>query len=65
MKSNFTIKRLLNYLNTINSKVLITYIDSQTGIITLSNDRQFNINELVEIQDIEKYLEKKESVNNN
>jgi hypothetical protein len=56
MKINATLKCLLDYLNDIESKIMIEHFDRETGTIKLSNNNEFNIDDLQEARDIEAYL---------
>ena len=52
----FTLKRLMDHLNDINSLICIVNVDTETGVITLSNNNSFNVNDLNEPKDVEQYI---------
>ena len=56
MKNNATLKNLLDYLNDIESKIMIEHFDRDSGTIQLSNNKTVNIDDLKEAKDIEAYL---------
>jgi len=56
MKNNATLKCLLDYLNDIESKIMIEHFDRESGIISLSNNNTVHIDDLEEAKDIEAYL---------
>lgn len=56
MDNNFTLKNLLDHLNTINSSIMIVHFETETGLIRLSNNNAVDIKDLNAAADIEKYL---------
>lgn len=54
---NITLKSLMDYLNEQHSMISIIHVDMQSGIITLSNQKQFNVRDLKVPADVEPFLQ--------